>query len=213
MKKILMFMTALVIFSVNVYTLKADCNSITKEALEVEKEMLKINDEEGVKISTKIYNLTENLYVTVLNDYDNTPSTYHYSDVKDGILTIDTTTILNSINYVIKVYSEDTTCGVEPLKTLNYTTPKYNDYSTVDKCRGRESEIEMCSAFYDNKGMTPEEFMKKLDKEIKKQEEANHSFMYYVSKYYLFVLIPVILVILVYVVRIIILKRGKAKNA
>jgi len=213
MKKLLIFMTTLIIFSINSYALKADCNDITKEALEVEEEMFKINNEEGVKISTEIYNLTKNLYVTVLNDYDNTPVTYHHSDFKDGILTIDTTTILSSINYVVKIYSEDATCGTEPLKTISYTTPKYNDYSTVDKCRGHESEIEMCSAFYDNKGMSSDEFMKLLDKEIKKQDEANHSFMYYVSKYYLFVLIPVILVILVYVIRIIILKRGKKKNA
>lgn len=212
MKKIILFVFAFLVFSINKYNLAADCEDIMNEAKEVDKIMLNINNSEVTKIQTMITNLTNNLYVVVLNDYDNNSITYHYSDVVDGVLNIDTFTINKNINYVVKIYSEDKTCGDSSLKTINYTTPKYNEYSTYIKCQETETEIELCSAFYDVKDMTYEEFVKKVDNEIEKIENESHFLMKYIKKYYLFVLIPIILIVAIYFIRIIILKRG-SKNA
>lgn len=212
MKKILTFILIMLTLSINTYILKADCKDITKEISNVKSEMLKINTDDELTINMKISNLTENLYVVVMNDYDNSTNTYHYSNFKDNTLDIYTANTLVKINYVIKVYSEDTTCGVEPLKTINYTTPRFNEFSTYNRCNDYK-DLEICDVFYDTKEMTYDEYVKKVEKEIKKLEDSNHTFVYYILKYCLFVIIPILLIAAIYVVRIIILKRGKSKNA
>lgn len=211
MKKILTFILIIITLSINTCILKADCTKITKEVSNVKSEMKAIDNDKETKVRIEVSNLTENLYVVVMEDYENSSITYHYEDFVDGDLNLDIYKIIKTTNYIIKIYSEDTTCGTESLKTMSYKTPKFNVFYSNSKCQ-ENRKLEMCNAFYDTKSMNANEFSQKLNEEIRKLEESEKSFMDYILKYYLFVLIPIIIIVLIYIVRILILKRGN-KNA
>lgn len=208
MKKTLFIILFCIISITNINSLKADCNDAYNDALNTDYIIANINDGEILTTRARIFGLTKNIYAVVTNDYNDVVKTYHYSDTEEGMFTFDTEDIYTNINYIIRFYNEDSNCTKDSLKTITFKTDKYNPYSISDLCNS-EYEIDLCNPFYDIKDMTFEEFTEKLTKKYNKfEEEANRDFKYYFKKYYLYVLIPFIIILVIFIVRIILLKRG-----
>ena len=209
MKKMSMIVFLVFVSIFNVAFLSASCEDVKNEARAVYEVVLNLNTSEEFTIRTQLYNLTENLYVVILNNYNDEVKTLRYSEVVDGVLSFDTYNVNHNISYVVKVYSEDASCGIEPLNTISFTTDKFNEHSISSVCKN-PYEIDMCDPFYDVGDMSFSEFNERVSKLV---EEASKTFgdkvLDFIKKYYLFVLIPVILIVLVYVVRIMLLRRGK----
>ena len=166
------------------------------------------NEEEGLKVKTIVYDIDEALYIKVTNDYNNETSTYDSSSLdENGYIIFDSVYVFDYVNYTIDIYSKDETCSNKVLRTIKYKTNKYNSYSTNDVCKGNESTIDLCSSFYDTKDMSEEEFLSKV-----KDYKFDKSALGYIKRYYLYVLIPFLIGVIVFTIRLIIFKRGN-KNA
>ena len=166
------------------------------------------NEDEGLKIKTIIYDIDENLYIKVKNDYDNQEATYTSSDFNDyGYITYQNPNVFKNVNFTINVYSNDETCSNEVLRTIKYNTNKYNPYSVNDVCDGYENKIDLCASFYDVDNMTEEEFVNKV-----KDYKFDKSILGYIKRYYLYVLIPFLIGLVIFTIRLIIYKR-RNKNA
>lgn len=218
----------LIIFSSFVFYLKvdADCSIVKADAnnitVSTEKSIEKVHipdennegydeDYEIVKVYTVISNLKEGMSVKVTNDYNNEELNLSYSDSENGVLKIESPTIYRRVNVKVNVYGSSEVCD-EVVKEETITTESYNTYTNSDKCVNNK-DLEVCDPFYDANKKTPEEFEKLVKEERKKIDEANKTFvdkaLESLSKYWIFILIPVLVIIVVFVVRIIILKRGK----
>lgn len=209
MKKIIILLFSMLIFSFGFLSLKADCSSVASEALVVRAETINIDRGDETTVRIDVEGLTENTYAIVINDYNDTKNTYNYSDTEEGKFSFNTDNVNKKINYVIKIYSVDTTCSIEPLNTLSVRTDKFNSYSMNDVCRNPYG-IELCGAFYDVGDMTYEEFNEKVSALVEEESKPfSKKLGSFIAKYYLYILIPFLIIVGIYVVRIIILKRGK----
>lgn len=167
-----------------------------------------IADDLSVLIQVKVEGLTENTFVTIVNDYDNVVKEYYYSDTENGVLTLNSPYIYKRVRYIINVYTVDRECNSEPINTFYLKTDMYNMYSRYDICE--ESDIDMCSMFYDISDMTEKEFMQIAQEKI---GYANRSIFQkvidFIKDYYLFIITPIVLVSTYFIVRITVLKRGR----
>lgn len=86
-------------------------------------------------LQINILNITENVYIIVTNDYDDTTLRYNYNDTTDGNISIVWRTLGSLVTYTIEVYSSnETSCEDTLLRTLRVSLPRYNDYSTYSVC-------------------------------------------------------------------------------
>jgi len=143
----------------------------------------------------KIYisNLTEDLYVVVTNNQDDTKKTLYYKDGENGTVSFDWNNLWEITNFTITVYSSDKTdCPNTKLYTTYLTTPQYNDFSTYEACDGLE-EFYLCYQYLTVPQVDFNTFVEltnkyrngKIDKngeEIKKEEEEK-GFVAFVKKH------------------------------
>lgn len=209
MKRLFIVVFSILAFTVGINKVYAECKDTQSNSLFVNADVINIDNGEDTNVRIDVSGLTEDLYVVVMNDYNDTKRTYYYADTEEGKFSFYTDNVNRNINYVIRVYSVDSTCSTEPLNTISIKTPRFNPYSVIDVCH-TSYYIELCDAFYDIGDMTINEFNEKVSSIIEeKSKPFSKKVGEFISKYYLYVLIPFLLIITIYVVRIIILKRGK----
>ena len=121
MKKILLFI--FVFFSINANVFAESKCSYTEQAellnkaanvkanYEVKSEILKFSDMEAEidYFNISVYNLTEDFYVTIKNDYDNSSKTFRFSDAKDGVIEYRWDNLEKVTNFTIEVFSSTET--------------------------------------------------------------------------------------------------------
>lgn len=211
MKKVFLLIIVIILFLVGQYKLEAIlCSDIIKEAIEVYAyETSEIDENGDVIIDLVIEGITENNYVLVQNDYNNEVRTYYYSDTNEGVVTIHSPNIYRKINYTIKVYLTDSSCNSDIVRTLDVTTNMFNKISGYNVC-DTEFYVEKCDPFYDIENINEDDFIKEIEKEIEELSKTTlDKVALFVKNYYLFVLIPIVLIIVIYTIRIIALKRGR----
>lgn len=208
MKKLIILIVS---FIIGINILNADCSLYEEYASYVDYSTFSYYNSEEINTKIEIYNLSNNLYIEVRNSYNNDKDTYKFEDTNEGYLTFNTKTVVESINYEVKVYTTDSSCANKVLKTMTFTTPKYNPHITSSVCKGYYDKIEYCDPFYDIKDMDLDEFNKLVEEEIVKIKESEMTISDYIKKYYLYALIPFSVVTGIYVTRIILVKRRKKK--
>lgn len=88
-----------------------------------------------------ILNITEDFYIVITNNINDTELTINYSDSEDGIYTFLHETLSNVTTYTINVYSSgENGCSGELLAVKYLVVPKYNEYSTWDMCEDYSDE-------------------------------------------------------------------------
>lgn len=200
-------------FMFNLNYLQADCKDAQNDALKVKAKIVKINNDEELNIRVDVTNLTENIYLTVVNNYNDNVRTFYYKDLnEDGAISFYTDWVFSKIDYSIRVYSVDKSCSNDYLNIVNVTTPAFNAFAKMQACLDNK-DLEMCDPFYDSSEITHEEFVEKVNKEV---EEVNKTFgdkvIDFIKSYYLYVLIPFVIIVGIYVTRIIILKKERGKK-
>ena len=121
----------------------------------------------GISVS----NMTEDFYITVKNNIDNSVKTYRYSDAKDGIISFDWEQILNITTFTIDVYSStETGCPRENYRTIYLTTPRKNPYHYYGQCQ-RDPEYYLCQKYVTFADMTFYEFAEKMEARAESIEE------------------------------------------
>lgn len=105
--------------------------------------------------------------------------------------------------YEIYIYSQKKdSCYGELLRTMEYTVPEYNTFSSSDFCKDNPN-ISECAIQYDTSKLTEERI-----NELKRTTEiSNMTFiekaLYNVKRYWYFILIPILLISIYYVVKIV----------
>lgn len=117
-------------------------------------------------------------------------------------------------NYKVEVYGrEGTACSNEKLLEKSYLIPAYNEYSGSNYCREHKEE-EICKINYDSSKITDEDKEKinggNVDKEEKEEMTQFEKIMSFVKKALPFILIPILIISLFYIVKI---KNYKKKES
>ena len=173
------------------------------------------------KVTIYIYNLTENLKVSISgdNDYED-EFTYQESD--NGTITIEGGNLENVINYTIEVLSANPSCVDEELRTITMVTPKKNSFHDLIACEGVNEYY--CQEYIDyDLNMTEAEVLERannvrnnggVEEEVPEEEKNwwdnlkeyldNHPWVIYVT-------IGVIVVIVGVATAVIVIKKRRSK--
>ena len=212
MKKILFGTIVLMAFFVNTFTCKAVCNDdVLLAAKDVKVEAIPMT-EDLIYYVIKISNLTPDIYVTVYEDDNETTTTYTYDDSKDGVIEIEHWYIYEKVYYTINVYSDVEDCSGESLNEIKVNTKKFNERYGYVSCE-ENPDYEKCDPFYEapiGEEQTDQEFYDELQEYNKDQSMSFWDKVFSVIKeYYLYVLIPIVVVGVVYGVLIYVYKAKK----
>lgn len=111
-------------------------------------------------------------------------------------------------NYLIKIYgSKKSACPNEELKTLNYKVPKYNTNQLSSYCDNHQYD-EKCKLDADVSVEEFEEYVEQTEyQEMLNEMNFIEKVWFYIKKYYLYVLIPIVIITLCYLVSIKIYKK------
>lgn len=215
MKKILFGTVVLMAFFVNTFTCKAVCNDdVLLAAKDIKVEAIPMT-EDLIYYIIKISNLTPDVYVTVYEDDNETTTTYTYDDSKDGIIEIEHWYIYEKVYYTVNVYSNVEGCTDESLNEIKVNTKKFNERYGYVSCK-ENPDYEKCDPFYEapiGEEQTDEEFYEEIQEYNKEQ---NMSFWVKVSnavkEYYLYILVPVVVVATIYGILIYVYKSKKGDS-
>jgi hypothetical protein len=115
------------------------------------------------------------------------------------------------INYETEKYkfelygSEKSACPNELLKTIYKEVPPFNEYSLYEFCENNNKSY-ICKTMKDTSNVSQKDFSEivKNYKEENKFEEMSlpNKALYLIKRYYLFVLIPLVLITIYYVIKI-----------
>ena len=87
-------------------------------------------------------NITEDIYVKVINDYNDDVKFIRYQDTEDGTYTFTWNNIDNVVRFTYEVYtSNNTKCRDEKYFTNYLVTPKYNKFHDYLICEGIEDYL------------------------------------------------------------------------
>ena len=87
-----------------------------------------------------IYNLTEDFFVRISNDYNKEVKYIRYSDLIDGVGIYEWSHLEKVTKFTFKIYSSNkTSCANEEYRIAYLTTPRLNTYHNNALCTGKES--------------------------------------------------------------------------
>lgn len=123
----------------------------------------------------------------------------------------------NGVNYKITIYGgENSACPNEVLKTLNYEVEQFNFYHKTEQCENYP-EAEVCKMYKDTSKMTQSQFEKEIEKYIeevngKKEDGFFTKVMKFMVSYGIFVLLPLIIIMIGYMIKVGKLKKNGRKK-
>lgn len=165
------------------------------------------------------------IYIQVTNDYNKEMNIYRNNKENEEMgFEIISPDIYTNITYTIKTFYNDNSCGTEAIKTYTVETGIYNQYNQSNACLNSEVYVERCKEHYysedikkfsDPSTLTEEDFVSKVEEDIKKgtnipdDRTTKEKVLDAVKEYYLYVLVPFVVITIVSIVILIIVKRGK----
>ena len=185
MKKVLLIVLSSFLFIVNVnaaskcsYEEQAELNSKagnikvsydigTRQVETFEGDMIDID-----QFVLSIVNVTEEFYVTVKNNYNKEEKTFSYKNAKDGVITYNWPHFDKVTNFTFNVFtSEKTKCHGEKVKTIYFSTPKYNTFSYLNIC-DEYTDFDYCKKYVYINDISENDFYNSLEKyEARKQAQ------------------------------------------
>lgn len=180
MKKIITFLMLMLFLNIEVsaaslctYQEQAELNSKAanvKASYEVAK--IEHGNEEFAHteyyLKINITNITEDFYVVIKNDNNESTMTYRSTDAVDGIVTIKWTDVFKVTNLTIQVFTTSkTNCPDERYKTIYLTLPRYNEFSGKPSCV-ENPDFYLCEEFVTFDDIDEIEFADKMVQYVEK---------------------------------------------
>lgn len=111
-----------------------------------------------------IYNMTDDIFIIVSNNLNNTTKTIVYSDTDNGKYKLDTYDNFNRIaNYTFDIYAKSEPCKPRKLNSITYTKPIENPLYSFDACQDN-LDVPLCAQFVTEVDSNRD--LSKLDEEI-----------------------------------------------
>ena len=130
---------------------------------------------EGESFKITILNLSDELYLKVVDEATNTEKDLTNAESKDNEISFIMDTSTEVVRLKFYVYSSLlTSCPNEVYKTQTITIPRYNSYYDMGVCE-EHRDLELCEKYVTWKFINEEEFYTKLNKEIAKEEEKEET--------------------------------------
>lgn len=214
MKTVLKYLLLVTLLFVNASTLNASCDEDRSNARLLDYQVIyTMNEEEDFIIINEFSNLDDNLHIVVSSNRTDTVIDMDNSGKNDiDAISFNNEIVNKKVTYSVGVYSKDNTCN-EVLRFFSYTTDAYNPYSDNEICDGKSDLIELCSIHYDTSNMTLEEFIEKVENyPVEIDKSIFEKIFDFIKLYYIYALIPIGVGLLVFIIKVIILKR-RQKNA
>ncbi len=225
MKKYSLLLAMLLCFFVSTIKPEASCTDMAKEAekIVVRKENYVPDeleyDEKGIVIPTTfvgiaIDKMTEDFYAVVTSDEDDDVITIRYADTENGFYKIQSHNYYRNVNFEVKFYSTDSTkCNsTDAIRKVDIQNDILNQYLYTNKCI-EEPSLEICGKFKNTNKLDVGKFEEEFDKQL---EEKNKSvfdkLLDFVKNYWIFILVPIVIISVIYITRIILIKREMAKH-
>jgi len=213
MKKIILILISLFLFSTNVYS-ASSCSYKEQAELNQKASNVKISYEIKSENETdpfgrtyaneyfdiSILNLTESFYVIIKNNTNQEEREIYYSDTKDNIYNFRWNDVSDITKFTFEVYSSaNTNCPAEKVKTLYLTTPRFNQYSSLGVCQNLE-DFELCEKYVTFTDVTDDDFYSRVEKyrkkveEEKKEEENKNGIIDFLKNNKLYIIVGVVIV-------------------
>ncbi len=212
MKKIFNFVFVSLLLVIGMTNLSATCEEDKENAEYIYYYIAPYIKDDKVNFIAEVGGLSDSMYVTIYNSLTDETNTYRYGDEirVDDRITYNLENVNKAFNYDIKVYSSE--CSSDEVlssKEFEYDGV-INKYMDNEVCLDSNTiyKSDLCNPYTDTSKMTEEEFVKKVKGQIKSYDR-NGKVWDIIKKYYLFVLIPVVLITLFFIVRIFIVKRKR----
>lgn len=94
-----------------------------------------------------IYNMTDDIFIIVSNNLNNTTKTIVYSDTDNGKYKLDTYDNFNGIAvYTFDIYAKSEPCKPRKLNSITYTKPIENPLYRMDICQNN-LDVPLCAQF------------------------------------------------------------------
>ncbi len=139
----------------------------------------------GLRIS--ILNITDDIYIKLIDSNSKNERTYYYKDTNDGVLTFDVSDVFAVTEYTVEVYANKHSCAGELYRTFTFTTPRYNYYSAMDICKDNPG-FYYCQEFVQSTEIGIDNFYNMLEnyakEEEQKQEEENKNLWDKIKDFY-----------------------------
>lgn len=210
MKKSLFLMVLFTILFFKLPILNATCNKDVIEGIKsnIVTDFNSVNTDDPYFLIT-VLNFSDDFYLTVKDDYSNTIKTFTNANASNGELLIEYRYIYSSVNYELNFYSNMSDCKDLLIKTVKYTSPKYNLYFDYDIC-SENKDYEYCEPFANTDNITVKELEKGIN-EYKKELSmtTTDKILRFIKNNYYFVLIPILGIGGVFTYLIIKTKRSK----
>ncbi len=164
---------------------------------------IKYSDEYGYVVF--LYPYSSKLKVIATDSITNTRNEIEKDEVLEAF------SIPSYIHYKEKKYSielygaDDSMCPGALLKTLNFTVPKFNEYSMYEHCE-KNSDEEICKMMKNTSNISQDDYEEIVQESNEKNKIKNmplgEKIIYYAKRYYLYALIPILLISTYYVIKI-----------
>jgi len=85
-------------------------------------------------IIMNVLNITEDIYVEIKIANYKDVMTFYYSDTKNGVIELGDEFLTKIKTYIITIYSNNSNCLGDKLRTFEFVTPRFNEYSEYGVC-------------------------------------------------------------------------------
>lgn len=161
-----------------------------------------------------IYNITDDIYLTVKNDVTDEEETIFASTLDGDVYTIINDDFGQIYNYTITIYSNNAYCYGEKVKTIRYTKPKYNAYSEYTYCKNSSNLY--CQKFVtkDLNINGTDDFLNKIkvNNEKNKPEDISEKIIETIKEHWIIYLILFVGIIIGSIAGIFIVRNKKMKD-
>lgn len=120
------------------------------------------------QVTVNVENVTDKLYVVFENEDDGIYKVYHYKDLVNGGLKYVVPDNEKIRKFKLTIYSDVSDCIDQELRTIEITTPKYNDLSAYPVCENNDNYY--CKAYVTSEINVD---LEKITKEYVNKNEAS----------------------------------------
>ena len=133
-----------------------------------------IQDVYGLALRTKIYGITDGIYVKVYDNVTKQEYKFYKSDLgKDDFAKYDKVENYTQAKLDIKIYVNDDNCANILLREFEVTLPRYNSLSELDICKEEKNKNNSYCANFVFNSNTYKEDMELMNKELNKVSTDN----------------------------------------
>ncbi len=203
MKKIFKLLLIIFLISINVFNLKADCESDKLDIENILFENYNYIDNDDFVETINISSYNENYYAVFSNDYNEEKPTIN---LENGLIAYTLKYKDKVVTVKANIYSKN--CGSEVLKEYEVVGAKLNKYSELDVCKEIIGASSLCNPQTDTSDMTEQDFIKEV-----KKDNRDTKIQLFIKKdlkrYVLYAAIPFVVAAIGFIIAVIVLKHKR----